>query len=74
MFATKIYRSYMLLRITLTEPFSYEILCRKSAVNVIDAKTMSMEPVAVVELPKRVPYGFHAFFVTEEQIREQAKL
>ncbi|KAF3666378.1 Carotenoid 9,10(9',10')-cleavage dioxygenase 1 [Capsicum annuum] len=37
----------------------------KSAVNVIDAKTMSAEPVAVVELPKRVPYGFHAFFVTE---------
>ncbi|XP_009589876.1 carotenoid 9,10(9',10')-cleavage dioxygenase 1-like isoform X1 [Nicotiana tabacum] len=46
----------------------------KSAVNVIDAKTMSTEPVAVVELPKRVPYGFHAFFVTEEQIQEQAKL
>lgn len=38
---------------------------RKSAVNVIDAKTMSPDPVAVVELPKRVPYGFHAFFVTE---------
>ncbi|GFP92099.1 carotenoid 9 10(9' 10')-cleavage dioxygenase [Phtheirospermum japonicum] len=38
---------------------------RKSAVNVIDAKTMSPEPVAVVELPRRVPYGFHAFFVTE---------
>ncbi|CAA3032609.1 carotenoid 9,10(9, 10)-cleavage dioxygenase-like [Olea europaea subsp. europaea] len=37
----------------------------KSAVNVIDAKTMSPDPVAVVELPKRVPYGFHAFFVTE---------
>lgn len=33
--------------------------------NVIDAKTMSAEPVAVVELPHRVPYGFHAFFVTE---------
>ncbi|KAK6804071.1 hypothetical protein RDI58_001855 [Solanum bulbocastanum] len=46
----------------------------KSAVNVIDAKTMSAEPVAVIELPKRVPYGFHAFFVTEEQIQEQAKL
>ncbi|KAL3622517.1 Dixin [Castilleja foliolosa] len=46
----------------------------KSAVNVIDAKTMSPEPVAVVELPKRVPYGFHAFFVTEEQLQEQAKL
>ncbi|XP_049368759.1 carotenoid 9,10(9',10')-cleavage dioxygenase 1-like isoform X1 [Solanum verrucosum] len=46
----------------------------KSSVNVFDAKTMSAEPVAVVELPKRVPYGFHAFFVTEEQIQEQAKM
>nr|CAD33264.1 carotenoid cleavage oxygenase [Solanum lycopersicum] len=46
----------------------------KSSVNVIDAKTMSAEPVAVVELPKRVPFGFHAFFVTEEQIQEQAKM
>lgn len=40
-------------------------MCRKSCVNVIDAKTMSAEPVAVVELPHRVPYGFHALFVTE---------
>nr|AXQ60417.1 carotenoid cleavage dioxygenase 1 [Osmanthus fragrans] len=46
----------------------------KSAVNVIDAKTMSPDPVAIVELPKRVPYGFHAFFVTEDQLQEQAKL
>ncbi|XP_024025901.1 carotenoid 9,10(9',10')-cleavage dioxygenase 1 [Morus notabilis] len=46
----------------------------KSAVHVIDAKTMSPDPVAVVELPHRVPYGFHAFFVTEEQLQEQAKL
>ncbi|KAB1224822.1 Carotenoid 9,10(9',10')-cleavage dioxygenase 1 [Morella rubra] len=38
---------------------------RKSAVHVIDAKTMSADPVAVVEVPHRVPYGFHAFFVTE---------
>ncbi|KAI6675883.1 hypothetical protein NL676_036679 [Syzygium grande] len=37
----------------------------KSAVNVIDAKNMSSDPVAVVELPHRVPYGFHAFFVSE---------
>lgn len=35
-----------------------------SAVNIIDAKTMSPDPV-VVELPHRVPYGFHALFVTE---------
>ncbi|CAA7387951.1 unnamed protein product [Spirodela intermedia] len=46
----------------------------KSEVNVIDAKTMSAEPVAVVELPKRVPYGFHAFFVTEEQLEKQGKI
>ncbi|KAG2631126.1 carotenoid 9,10(9',10')-cleavage dioxygenase-like isoform X1 [Panicum virgatum] len=45
----------------------------KSEVNVIDAKTMSADPVAVVELPNRVPYGFHAFFVTEEQLAQQAE-
>ncbi|KAL6981234.1 Dixin [Sarracenia purpurea var. burkii] len=45
-----------------------------SAVYVIDAKTMSANPVAVIELPHRVPYGFHALFVTEEQLREQAEL
>lgn len=44
----------------------------KSEVNVIDAKTMSPDPVAVVELPNRVPYGFHAFFVNEEQLGRQA--
>lgn len=44
----------------------------KSYVNVIDARTMSADAVAVVELPNRVPYGFHAFFVTEEQLKEQA--
>ena len=46
----------------------------KSEVNVIDAKTMSADPVAVVELPSRVPFGFHAFFVTEEQLQQQGKL
>ncbi|MQM14597.1 hypothetical protein Taro_047530 [Colocasia esculenta] len=47
---------------------------RKSEVNVIDAKRMSADPVAVVELPSRVPLGFHAFFVTEEQLKQQEKL
>ncbi|XP_010241260.1 PREDICTED: carotenoid 9,10(9',10')-cleavage dioxygenase 1-like [Nelumbo nucifera] len=45
----------------------------KSTVNVIDAKSMSSDPIAVIELPDRVPYGFHALFVTEEQLQEQAK-
>lgn len=39
--------------------------CRKSEVHVIDAKTMSADPIAIIHLPSRVPYGFHAFFVTE---------
>ncbi|XP_045799566.1 carotenoid 9,10(9',10')-cleavage dioxygenase 1-like [Trifolium pratense] len=47
---------------------------RKSSVHVIDAKTMSADPIAVVELPRRVPYSFHSFFLTEEQLQEQAKL
>ncbi|XP_017240696.1 carotenoid 9,10(9',10')-cleavage dioxygenase 1-like isoform X2 [Daucus carota subsp. sativus] len=46
----------------------------KSAINVIDARTMSPDPVAVVELPYRVPYGFHALFMSEEQLQEQAEL
>ncbi|KAJ6948446.1 hypothetical protein NC651_002703 [Populus alba x Populus x berolinensis] len=54
--------------------FAHDENTGKSSVNVIDAKTMSANPVAVVELPHRVPYGFHAFFVSEEQLQEQADL
>ncbi|CAM6128740.1 unnamed protein product [Calypogeia fissa] len=43
----------------------------KSEVVVIDGKTMSSNPVAVIELPSRVPYGFHSLFLTEEQLRLQ---
>ncbi|KAJ6299397.1 hypothetical protein OIU76_020378 [Salix suchowensis] len=52
--------------------FAHDENTGKSSVNVIDAKTMSADPVAVVELPRRVPYGFHAFFVSE--LQEQAEL
>lgn len=51
--------------------FVHDENTRKSEVNVIDAKTMSSEPVAVVELPSRVPYGFHALFLNEEQLQRQ---
>lgn len=44
----------------------------KSEAVIIDAKTMGPEPVAVVELPGRVPIGFHAHFVTQEQLLQQA--
>ncbi|KAI3934982.1 hypothetical protein MKW98_009901 [Papaver atlanticum] len=48
--------------------FVYDENTGKSVVNVIDAKTMSSDPVAVVDLPRRVPFGFHHFFATEEQL------
>ncbi|KAE8038242.1 hypothetical protein FH972_010772 [Carpinus fangiana] len=47
---------------------------RKSAVHVLDAKTMSTDPVAIVELPHRVPYGFHAFFVSEVAAEDPVKV
>ncbi|KAL5719982.1 Dixin [Ranunculus cassubicifolius] len=51
--------------------FNHDENTGKSCVKVLDAKTMSSDPVAVIEIPKRVPYGFHAFFVSEEQLKEQ---
>ncbi|KAM6570635.1 hypothetical protein CsatB_018620 [Cannabis sativa] len=45
----------------------------KSKVHVIDAKTMSANPIAVIDLPCRVPYGLHALFITEKQLQEQAE-
>lgn len=52
--------------------FVHDEINGKSEVFIIDAKTMAPEAVAVVTLPKRVPYGFHALFVTEEQLRNQS--
>jgi len=36
---------------------------------VIDAQDMTSEPVARVLIPQRVPYGFHATWVTEKQLQ-----
>ncbi|CAM9988003.1 unnamed protein product [Sphacelaria rigidula] len=33
---------------------------------------MAQEPVAVVKLPARVPMGFHALFVNEAELANQA--
>eukprot|EP01094_Clydonella_sp_ATCC50884_P009123 TRINITY_DN18656_c0_g1_i1.p1 TRINITY_DN18656_c0_g1~~TRINITY_DN18656_c0_g1_i1.p1 ORF type:complete len:522 (+),score=198.22 TRINITY_DN18656_c0_g1_i1:143-1708(+) len=38
---------------------------------VLDATTMDSNPIAVVKLPQRVPYGFHGIFVEEEKILNQ---
>ncbi|KAG0604369.1 hypothetical protein M758_10G166800 [Ceratodon purpureus] len=51
--------------------FVYDENTGKSEVVIINAKTMSPEPTASVSLPRRVPYGFHALFVSQEQLKLQ---
>jgi carotenoid cleavage dioxygenase-like enzyme len=43
----------------------------ESTLNVYNAKTMSNEPVAVIKLPQRVPFGFHGAWLTAEELAEQ---
>ena len=43
----------------------------ESKLHVYDAKTMSNEPLAVVKIPQRVPFGFHGTWLTAEQLAEQ---
>ncbi|CAL5055388.1 unnamed protein product [Urochloa decumbens] len=38
---------------------------------VMDARSPTLEIVAEVELPARVPYGFHGLFVTQAQLQAQ---
>lgn len=38
---------------------------------VFDALTMGAKPIAKVILPQRVPFGFHALYVPEEQLKAQ---
>lgn len=40
----------------------------RSALRVYDAETLHPEPVAEVQLPGRVPYGFHGVFVPEADL------
>jgi carotenoid cleavage dioxygenase len=35
---------------------------------VIDAKSMDKTPICICEMPKRVPYGMHATFLTEKEL------
>jgi hypothetical protein len=42
-----------------------------SSLVVWDAATMSQQPLAVIALPHRVPYGFHALWVPEGQYQQQ---
>lgn len=43
----------------------------RSSFVVMDAKSPTLETVAIVDLPRRVPYGFHGLFVSESDLRSQ---
>ncbi|KAG2440102.1 hypothetical protein HXX76_004216 [Chlamydomonas incerta] len=51
--------------------FVYDTNTDTSYFNVYDAKTMAPKPVASVRMPRRVPYGFHGTWVTEQQLKSQ---
>ncbi|KAI8547193.1 hypothetical protein RHMOL_Rhmol07G0176200 [Rhododendron molle] len=42
----------------------------ESSFLVMDAKSPNLETVAVVKLPRRVPYGFHGLFVKETDLKK----
>ncbi|OWM67279.1 hypothetical protein CDL15_Pgr000731 [Punica granatum] len=54
--------------------FAHDENSGKSLAIIIDARTMSADPIAVVKLPNRVPYGFHSLFVTEVHINSNLVL
>ena len=51
--------------------FVYDVRTNSSDFVVYDARTFSNEPVAVVKLPQRVPYGFHGKHIHAEQFQSQ---
>lgn len=41
---------------------------------IMDAKTMGATPLAIINMPQRVPYGFHGLWLTEEQLASQREV
>ncbi|WP_323374622.1 carotenoid oxygenase family protein [Nostoc commune] len=46
----------------------WDALAKKSELLVVDARNITAPPVARIIMPKRVPYGFHANWVSEAQM------
>ena len=51
--------------------FQWNTATKESTLAVYDAQTMSATPVVELAVPCRVPLGFHAGFITEEQFQRQ---
>lgn len=51
--------------------FVWDAVAKHSELLVIDAKNFTAPPVARVFMPQRVPYGFHATWVSEAQMATQ---
>lgn len=51
--------------------FIYDEPSNSSSLWVMDALTMAEDPIAKIELPQRVPYGFHGIWVSEDEILAQ---
>lgn len=47
---------------------------RESTYAIFDAKSFSSTPVAELSVPRRVPLGFHATWITEDQFQQQLEL
>lgn len=51
--------------------FLHNEVTNVSELGIFDARSPTLEPVATVKIPVRVPYGFHGLFITEEQLANQ---
>ena len=51
--------------------YVHDVHSNQSEFVVYDAKTMDPTPVARVQLPQRVPYGFTPHSLTEQELQQQ---
>jgi carotenoid cleavage dioxygenase len=49
----------------------WDAVAKHSELLVIDAQNFTAEPVARVLMPQRVPFGFHAAWISEAQMATQ---